>query len=256
MLHGGGQTRHAWHGTAEVLAKNGWHVIAIDLRGHGDSDWAHDADYSMNAFAADTLAITRILNNKPILVGASLGGISSLLAIGEADQPIASGIVLVDIAARIETSGASKIMDFMRSHSTEGFASLQEAADTIAEYLPHRKRPRDLSGLSKNLRKHADGRYRWHWDPAFAEMRPLRITSDNFPERMAAAASSLTIPTLLVRGRMSDLLSEEGAQHFLGLVPHADFVDVSGAGHMVAGDRNEVFSEAVCGFLSKLRSGD
>ena len=133
---------------------------------------------------------------------------------------------------------------------------LQEAADTSAEYLPHRKRPRDLSGLSKNLRKHADGRYRWHWDPAFAEMRPLRITSDNFPERMAAAASGLTIPTLLVRGRMSDLLSEEGAQHFLGLVPHADFVDVSGAGHMVAGDRNEVFSEAVCGFLSKLRSGD
>lgn len=251
LLHGGGQTRHAWQGTGETLARAGWHVISLDMRGHGESDWASDEDYSMNAFSADVRCVAESLSHKPILVGASLGGLSSLIAIGETPHAIASGIVLVDIAARVEQRGAAKILGFMRAYP-DGFESLDQAADAIAEYLPHRKRPRDTSGLSKNLRLHPDGRYRWHWDPVFAEMRTQTTQADKFPQRTAAAAAALDVPTLLVRGRMSDLLSEEGAQHFLGLAPHAEFVDVSGAGHMVAGDRNEAFSEAVCAFLAKL----
>jgi len=251
LLHGGGQTRHAWQGTGETLARAGWHVISLDLRGHGDSDWADDEDYSMSAFAGDARCVAESLPQRPVLVGASIGGLSAMLAIGETEHAIASGIVLVDIAARVEKSGAEKILGFMRA-CPDGFESLEQAADAIAQYLPHRKRPRDTSGLSKNLRLHPDGRYRWHWDPVFAEMRSQRTQADRFPERTAAAASALDVPTLLVRGRMSDLLSEDGAKHFLGLAPHAEFVDVSGAGHMVAGDRNEVFGEAVCGFLEKL----
>ena len=73
------------------------------------------------------------------------------------------------------------------------------------------------------------------------------------PEVLEAAARTLTVPTLLVRGRQSDLFSEEGAQAFLAMVPHAEFADVGGAGHMVAGDRNDAFNDAVIGFLQRIR---
>jgi pimeloyl-ACP methyl ester carboxylesterase len=171
------------------------------------------------------------------------------VAEGEASEPVTSAVVLVDIAHRIEMDGAMRILSFMTGRPA-GFASLEEAADAIAEYLPHRPRPTDLSGLTKNLRKGGDGRYRWHWDPNLFEGH-LTPASAHDPERRVLAARSLDVPTLLVRGRMSDLLSEEAAAEFLELVPHAEFVDVRDAGHMVAGDRNDVFTDAVAGFLGR-----
>ena len=139
----------------------------------------------------------------------------------------------------------------------DGFASLEEAADAIAAYNPHRPRPKDLSGLAKNLRQREDGRWVWHWDPAFVsgkfgsadETRASVVQ----PDRLERAVDALRIPTLLVRGRRSDLLSEEGAREFLARVPHAEYADVAGAGHMVAGDRNEVFNRAILGFLAAPR---
>jgi pimeloyl-ACP methyl ester carboxylesterase len=250
LLHGGGQTRHAWEGTARELALAGWNAVTIDLRGHGESDWSEGGDYRHDDFAADTTAISRSFETPPVLVGASLGGISSLLALGEsADKPVASALVLVDIATKMELTGAARIIEFMKA-KPDGFESLEEVADAVARYNPHRPRPRDLSGLNKNLRRGDDGRYRWHWDPQFLEGPKNPTDGGNFdPETLVSAARSLTLPTLLVRGKMSDLLSEEGAQEFLALVPHAKFVDVSGAGHMVAGDRNDVFAAAVVSFL-------
>lgn len=250
LLHGGGQTRHAWSGTAHELARAGWYAVAVDLRGHGESEWSEDGDYTHDDFAADTTALARSFEQAPVLVGASLGGLSSLLALGEArDESLASALVLVDIATRMEFDGAARIIDFMKARP-EGFASLDEAADAVAKYNPHRKRPSDLSGLEKNLRRGGDGRYRWHWDPQFlaGPKNTASLTSLTF-ERLDDAARSLTLPTLLVRGRMSDLLSEAGAREFLEVVPHAKFVDVSGAGHMVAGDRNDAFSRSVVSFL-------
>jgi non-heme chloroperoxidase len=247
LLHGGGQTRHAWGGTARALATDGWRAIAVDLRGHGDSAWAEDGDYSFEAFAADVAALARRSTEPPVLVGASLGGISSLIAIGELGAP-ARALVLVDVAARIERDGVQRIVGFMTARP-EGFASLEEAADAIAAYNPHRQRPPSLAGLAKNLRRGEDGRWRWHWDPRFIIGRAPRSHEPGMPERMDAAARAIRIPTLLVRGQLSDLLSEQGARHFLELVPHARFVDVSDAGHMVAGDRNDRFTDAVRGFL-------
>lgn len=253
LLHGGGQTRHAWSGTAELLATRGYHAVTLDLRGHGDSDWCPEGDYRHTAFAADTEAVARSLPRPPVLVGASLGGLSSLFALGnarEAGRPaLASALVLVDIATRMQVDGARRILGFMSAHPN-GFADLEEAADAIASYNPHRPRPKDPSGLRKNLRRRDDGRYRWHWDPAFVEGR-LTPAAMNELDRLDAAARGIEIPTLLVRGRMSDLLSAEDAEHFLAQVPHAKFVDVSGAGHMVAGDRNDHFGRAVVGFLDE-----
>lgn len=257
LLHGGGQTRHAWSGTGRVLARHGWYAVAMDLRGHGDSEWAPDGDYRHRAFAADTAAVADSFALKPVLVGASLGGISSLLALRSAREAGDAGgraraLVLVDIASRMEQSGARRIIDFM-SQKPEGFATLEEAAEAISSYNPHRPRPRNLEGLRKNLRLRDDGRYRWHWDPAFIEGRPheFRGDGDDDLHMLDDAAEGLVIPTLLVRGRQSDLLSEENARTFLAQAPHAKYVDVSGAGHMVAGDRNDKFTRAVVEFLDR-----
>jgi pimeloyl-ACP methyl ester carboxylesterase len=254
LLHGGGQTRHSWSGTAESLAREGWYAVAADLRGHGDSDWSPTGDYTHPRFAGDVLRMARTFDTPPVLVGASLGGISSLLAIHASREELARALVLVDIATRMEAQGATRIMSFMAS-SPDGFASVEEAADAVSAYNPHRPRPKDLSGLAKNLRQRDDGRYRWHWDPAFIEGRHSTTERLHDPALLDRAARGLTLPTLLVRGRMSDLLSEEGARSFLELVPHAKFTDVSGAGHMVAGDKNDVFTAAVVDFLRAAELG-
>jgi pimeloyl-ACP methyl ester carboxylesterase len=252
LLHGGGQTRHAWAGTGRELAEAGWYALSVDMRGHGESDWCEDGNYLHDDFAADTLVLIRSFDQSPVVVGASLGGISALLAIGElAQESAARALVLVDIATRMEPDGAQRIIQFMKARP-DGFESLEEVADAIAAYNPHRPRPKSLSGLQKNLRHGEDGRYRWHWDPRFLEGPKNPTNHSEFkPGRLEDAGRGLSLPTLLVRGRMSDLLSEEGAREFLELVPHAKYADVSGAGHMVAGDRNDVFSKAVIGFLDQ-----
>jgi len=250
LLHGGGQTRHAWSGTGRALAADGYFVASVDLRGHGESSWPADGDYSLDAFVDDVAALARQLGTPPVLVGASLGGLSSLYAAATIEPPIARGLVLVDIATRSEASGVEKIVAFMRA-APDGFASLDEAADLIAAYLPHRPRRNDIEGLRKNLRHGADGRWRWHWDPRFIDgVRRPRVIDK--VEMLDDAARRLTLPTLLVRGRMSEIVSEAGARHFLELAPHAQYVDIAGAGHMVAGDRNDAFTEAVRQFLADL----
>src|SRR5262249_29460882 len=247
LQHGGGQTRHAWKGAGEALGAAGYDAVAFDARGHGDSDWAPDGAYGQDVMVEDLRCVIEVLGNRrPVLVGASMGGGTSLVAIGE-DRVDATALVLVDIAPKIEPEGVTKIGAFM-GQKPEGFASLEEVADAIASYQPHRKRPRTLDGLAKNVRLGDDGLYHWHWDPRFrAGTRNL----DDRAARLEACARSLTLPTLLVRGGLSDILSEDGARSFLGMCPHSEYVNVPDAAHMVAGDRNDIFASAVIEFLSR-----
>jgi pimeloyl-ACP methyl ester carboxylesterase len=250
LLHGGGQTRHAWQDTAEALARGGFYALALDQRGHGESQWSDEAHYQLDWFAADLKTVARSVQRglPPVVVGASLGGLAGLLAEGESDEPLLRALVLVDVAPRLELAGVARIIGFMKAHP-EGFASLDEAADAVAGYLPHRPRPRSLTGLHKNLRVGADARYRWHWDPRFID-HEHGLTPEQFTERMVECARRLQLPTLLVRGALSDVLSAQAAQEFRELVPHAEIVDVSDAAHMVAGDRNDRFTQAVLEFLA------
>ena len=250
LAHGGGQTRHAWGGTAQVLAGRGCYAVSLDLRGHGDSDWSPDGDYLLDRFADDVRKVAAELG-RPILVGASLGGLSAMLAGGEEPRADLAGIVLVDIAPHIEERGSDRVLSFMRDKLEAGFATLDEAADAVAAYLPERPRPTDLTGLEKNLRRREDGRWRWHWDPRFVS-GDRKIDSARRPERLAAAVRNAACPMLLVRGRMSDVISEDSVRKFLELKPDARFVDIARAGHMVAGDANDVFTEAVTAFLDGL----
>lgn len=247
LQHGGGQTRHAWKGAGETLGSAGYCAVAFDARGHGDSDWAPDGLYGQDVMVRDLECVVAALGNRrPVLVGASMGGGTSLVAVGE-EHVDATALVLVDIAPNIESEGVKNIQAFMNL-KPEGFDSLEEVAQAITSYQPHRSRPRNLDGLAKNVRMGADGKYHWHWDPRF---RAGRQVMDKRRERLEACSRKLALPTLLVRGGLSDLLSEEGAQTFLALCPHSEYVNVTGAGHMVAGDRNDVFAHAVIEFLMR-----
>jgi pimeloyl-ACP methyl ester carboxylesterase len=248
FAHGGGQTRHSWGNTAKTLAQKGWYALAYDHRGHGDSGWSPDNVYRLQHFASDQKAIAQRLSQPPVVVGASLGGLAALLAQGESDDAIFSAIILVDITPRMNQAGALDIIGFMAERTDDGFVSLEEAADIIAAYT-NRPRRDDLSGLAKNLRLRDNGRYYWHWDPGFLTLSRDAIGA---PDYLIAVTQKIRLPMLLVRGRMSDLVTEEIAQEFLQLVPHAEYVDVADARHMVAGDRNDIFTEAVLEFVERI----
>lgn len=254
LLHGGGQTRRAWDKTARMLAAAGRRAISVDLRGHGESDWVESGDYRFSTYAADVAGLVRDVAQRfhvaPTVVGASLGGLSGLGA-EIAYGPVLDSLVLVDVTPWMDQTGVDRIQGFMRSHISDGFATLEDAADAIAAYLPQRKRPRSLDGLAKNLRLGDDGRYRWHWDPRFLD-GPLCVDADfeHWFARLRAGLPSLAIPTLLVRGLLSELIHEAEATAFLSATPGSRMVDVGGAGHMVAGDRNDAFSAAIIEFLT------
>jgi len=252
FMHGGGQTRHSWGRTAEELAGHDWCTYTLDARGHGESEWSPDGDYSLGAFAADLISIVDQLPDTPAIVGASLGGLTSILAIGRDRPGLARGLVLVDIVPAMEKEGTDRIGAFMTANMASGFASLEEAAESVAAYNPHRPKPPSTDGLRKNLRER-DGRWFWHWDPAFirgsfgdlpSEVRDTALLMD--------CARTIQVPILVVRGRMSDVITEQAALDFVDQVPLASFSDVADAAHMVAGDRNDAFTAEVAGFLDGL----
>jgi pimeloyl-ACP methyl ester carboxylesterase len=214
LLHGGGQTRHAWGGAARRIADAGHMAFTLDQRGHGDSAWVEDKGYAFDDYAADAVAVSRKIaettGKKAVLVGASLGGISGLMAEHMGGPGLLAGLVLVDITPHMDADGVSRIQGFMAERMREGFATLEEAADAIAAYLPHRAPRRSLDGLSKNLRQGDDGRYRWHWDPAFIDgPRNINHGWETGQQRLIEAARGLEIPVLLVRGQQSELVTEE-----------------------------------------------
>jgi pimeloyl-ACP methyl ester carboxylesterase len=258
LLHGGGQTRHAWLNTAKRLAEQGFTAFSLDQRGHGDSDRARDGAYGFGAFGQDALAVaTQIAEQtgvRPVAVGASLGGIASLVALARSPaDPCFSALVLVDIVPDMDPRGVAHITGFMMARAKEGFASVAEAADAVATYLPHRPRPRSLDGLRKNLRQGKDGRWRWHWDPAFLDgPHSVHIGYEGVKLEIDAVVDGLPVPTLLVRGASSELVTEAAAMAFLARAKGAVYANIAKARHMVAGDRNDAFGEAVIGFLKGL----
>lgn len=245
LLHGAGQTRGAWAAALDEGARRGFRMIAADLRGHGESGWSPAGDYGLAQHVSDAATLLKALPRPAFLVGASMGGIISL--VHAAQTPDLAGLVIVDTAPSVNMAGAERILAFMQA-APDGFASVEDAADAVAAYRPGSPRPKDTAGLMRNLRLR-DGRWHWHWDPRMFQGGPPPRDS----EALREAARRLTVPTLLVRGRQSDILSPEGAEDFLRLVPHAEYADIAGAGHMVAGERNDAFNGAVFSFLERHR---
>jgi pimeloyl-ACP methyl ester carboxylesterase len=250
LLHGGGQTRHSWERTCRRLAASGLRAIALDLRGHGDSDWSPDGAYGLQAHARDVAAVCAALPGRPSLVGASMGGASALLAVGGAaagGAELASSLVLVDVTPTMENAGVSRVRDFMLN-APEGFASIEDAAEAVALYLPGRPRPGSTGGLVKNLRLRDDGRYHWHWDPLILEELD---DPGALHGAMVQAARAVRIPSQAVRGGKSDVVSPAGVRELLELIPGCEFAEVGDAGHMVAGADNDLFSQVIVEFVER-----
>ena len=248
LAHGFGQTRQAWAGTQAQLAAAGHASLAWDARGHGESGRnPSNRPYHGEQFVDDVARAAAALGERPVLVGASMGGLTGLVA--QARSRAFSALVLVDITPRWEASGVERILGFMTAHP-DGFESFEHAADEIAAYLPHRRQRKTPSQLAHLLVRRDDGRLAWHWDPRLlAEFIP---STDGLQDEIEAATRALDVPVLLVSGGRSDLVSARTVEHFLELAPHARHVQLPDATHMVAGDDNDAFTGTLLQFLSDL----
>jgi pimeloyl-ACP methyl ester carboxylesterase len=245
FAHGFGQTRQAWINSAAAVAGRGYSAITVDGRGHGESDWnPASLPYAMEQFVDDLDALVATLPAPPVLVGASMGGLLGLMLQG--NRPAFAALVLVDVTPRWETQGVERILSFMGAHP-HGFASFEEAAAVIAAYLPHRQGRKSPAQLQALLVPRGDGRLRWHWDPRL--LAEVARGAERHQHALLDAASRIDIPTLLVSGGRSDLVSDRTVQEFRALVPHASHVSIAEATHMVAGDRNDLFTDAILAFL-------
>jgi pimeloyl-ACP methyl ester carboxylesterase len=249
LLPGGGQTRHSWRRVAEAIAAAGHRAISLDLRGHGESGWADAGGYAADAFVGDVVEVAAAMPTPPVIVGASLGGLSAAVAAGENPGMPLRALVLVDIVPHARADGIAKIRAFMGAGNA-GFDSPEQAAANVTAYLPHRP-PRTVESLASNLRQGGDGRWYWHWDPRFNGEAQERQGS-GFAARMAAALPNITAPTLLVTGLRSEIVDEAGVGRFRALLPGAEVVGVRDATHMVAGDANTPFTAAILSFIARL----
>jgi pimeloyl-ACP methyl ester carboxylesterase len=249
-LHGGGQTAYMFEELGAALAPR-YHVLAPDLPNHGDSDWIDD----VSRFAlAETLPplYDHFGLERAVVVGASLGGMTAITLAARRPELVA-GIVLIDIGHRLEEDGVKRIVEFMSAH--ESFASLDDAAAEISRYLPNRKEVRAES-LSRNLRQRDDGR--WVWKHALGRrMREVDFDSGDWDwraqfEGMGDDARAIRCPVLVLRGSESDVLSDEGAEEVVALIPDARLRRVEKAGHLAAGDNPESTVALISGFLREI----
>jgi pimeloyl-ACP methyl ester carboxylesterase len=247
LAHGFGQTRQSWSQTQSRLARAGHDSLSWDMRGHGESGRnPFDLRYDAEQFLNDVIAAAGLLPGAPVLVGASMGGLTGLMA--QARQRLFSALVLVDVTPRWEAAGVQRIQAFMTAHP-DGFDSFEHAAESISTYLPHRRERKTPKQLASLLRSDPEsGQLRWHWDPRM--LGEFVDGSEHLQDMISEAAASIDIPMLLISGGRSDLVSEQTVAHFLELAPHARHVQLPEATHMLAGDDNDAFIDTLLHFLS------
>lgn len=251
LLHGGGQTRGSWRRSAASLTADGFSVLTVDARGHGESGWSPRGDYTLPRLSEDLADIVSELDGPIHLIGASMGGLTAFQAAGTdlADRVVS--LVLVDITLNPTASGSARVLDFMAA-SPDGFASVEEAAEAVARYNPMRPSSASSEGLRRNLRVDDAGRYRWHWDPMVLATGP-QFGRDGLSECLDEASKGVKAPTLLVHGAASDVVDDRGIEELKRLIPSLEVRKVANASHMVVGDRNDQFLADVLPFLELVR---
>jgi pimeloyl-ACP methyl ester carboxylesterase len=248
LLHGFNQTCHSWDELAPRLVQDGLRVVAMDQRGHGDSEPALDGDYGREAMAddvarlADALAIERFA-----VVGMSMGAANATLAAVRHAARV-RGLVLVDWAPEVEASGVGAIARV----SALAFPSFEAAVAAMHAHNPRRSLENLRARLAHSMVEGADGRWRWKVDGARLAAHP-RFREP--PEVMWRALEQISCPTLLVRGAESDLLAAPVAERVTRTVRTAELCTIPAAGHSVAGDNPDAFYAAVGPFLARVAPG-
>lgn len=248
LLHGGNQSAHSWDLVSLHLADR-YHIYALDQRGHGDSEWARDAEYAPDQMARDALAlIAQEGVAAPIVVGHSMGGMVTMrLTALEPTLPRAVG--LVDVGPEVSQRGAETIRNFV-VRNTE-FDQLDQFIDRVVAYDPFRSREHIERTARYNLVQRSDGRYvsksdRLLHDPEFRQ----RARPDSERRDVAQGFHAFAGPTLLIRGERSNILEAEAAQRFVAGLPNARLVEVSDCGHNVHSQNTPGFLEALTPWLA------
>ncbi len=242
LLHGGAQTAHSWDEVAPDLARD-HHVLALDQRGHGDTDWAPAGRYRREDFVADVAAFLGDRGwDDAVLVALSLGGLNAI-AFAAAHPDRTRGLVVVDVVPTIAPAGGQAIRAQL---AVRDFASFEEAVERALAFNPRRTRANVEERLGHALRQGVDGRWTYKFDPGIGGGG---LETDF--ERLWEQVRRIRCPTLLVRGAESAILTGEGATRFTRELPGAELTQVAGAGHSVMGDNPAGFLAAVRPFLAR-----
>jgi esterase len=245
FLHGGSLTAHTWDLVCLALRRD-YHCVAVDQRGHGDSEWSPIHDYGPDANARDIHGLIQQLDlREPVLVGHSLGGLHAVTHAAHASDGLA-GIALVDVGPGVQPKGAQRVIDF--AISDPGPRPFEDFVRRALAFNPRRD-PRLLRySLLHNLRRLADGTWTWKYDQR-------RITPDYFAntkdrvEQLRDHAAAITCPVLVVRGAESDVLSDAAAADFAAALPDGRWSKVDAAGHNIQGDNPRGLAQALANFL-------
>lgn len=247
MLHGMGQTAHSWDFAALALCDR-YHIVALDQRGHGDSDWDADADYSLSAHQSDLAAVLAALGlDDIVLMGLSMGGRSAFTY--AADHPgQVSALIVVDSAPELQRTGADTIRRFVEDMDV--LDTFEEFVTRTREYNPRRSDRQIRGSLANNLKQLPDGRWTWKYDKVFRSPNVKPWTDPGIVERMWQKVERVPCPALVVRGAGSTVLSQETAEEMAGRLPNGRLTVVPDSGHLVPGDNPAGFHQAIEAFLA------
>ena len=247
LLHGWAQNARSWDYTALSLCEK-YTVISVDARGHGDSTWATDGDYSAGAHQRDLDALFGHLDIKTvILIGFSMGGRSAYMSASRRPD-LVKALGIVDAGPINKRTGGQRIEQFVRL--TDQLDSIEEFIDRIRAYNPRRSQRDIKDTLIHKVRQRPDGKWTWKYDPALRnpDRRPPPLPAGKAWKHL----EDIKCPTLLVRGKESDVLATETADEMVTRMRDCTMVEVDGAGHMVAGDNPRTFIKLVKRWLDKV----
>ena len=244
-LHGGHQSAHSWDLVSLHLAAR-YHVIVPDQRGHGDSEWARNCEYSNQEMAKDAAALIRTLGvERPVVMGHSMGGRNALL-MALANPGLCRALVIVDVGPEISDEGRRTISSFVRENVE--FDDLDHFVENVQRYDPYRSREHIQRTVKYNLFRRADGKYVSKCDRAPRQLGLLE--RQTAPDALTIdAVRSLDLPVLVVRGESSNILTPDAAERFVQALPHGRLVTVARCGHNVHSQNTVGFVEAIEEFL-------
>ena len=244
FLHGGGINAHTWDVVCLMLRER-YHCIALDQRGHGDSEWSPAIDYGVATQVGDVEGFIEKLGlTNPVLVGQSMGGLNSI-AYSIRHSATMRGLVVVDVGPEINSAGTQRIREFS---STPELESLEAFLERAVKFNPIRD-PRVLRrSLFYNLRQLPTGKWSLKHDQRRASDDSWRIAAEQ-REHILRDVAKISCPTLILRGGKSDVLTDEAAERFAHMLPHARWIRVENAGHNVQGDNPSGLLDAMNPFL-------
>lgn len=250
FLHGVGMTAHSFDLVALAI-RGDFHCMSLDQRGHGDSEWSLDIDYSTEAQGVDLLGLMNALNLPRVsIVGMSMGGLNAIRF--AADNPDrVDALVLVDIGPDIQIVGSDRVKSFM--DEPPAFETIDEVIERAIQFNPRRDPMILRHSLAHNLRKLPNGKWAWKWDP-----RPLMYADEAAEEAsrraLWGAVEELVCPCLVVRGAQSDLFSQDDARFLAKRLRLGTWIEVANAGHNVQGDNPAGLVAAIRQFLKDTNS--